>query len=469
MNVLVIYKVKRALSLKWRVKYRSPSFSRCTISFTLYLLLLPPYLLSMTVFAPIIRTASYQVLLELLFYFLLLFLALALFVTGVWIVVADLPKQKTQKDLQMRVLTYESNTLRFHPGRQPVLTKEQQRQKDKERERKKQIKRTFYKEAFHTWRILPCSLETKFFIDTLSGTTFLQKMKSLESYGSFQVSPKPCSLFPNYKPSPTILAEIQERKKVGQEILVKNQHLRWIFKRFLTKWRIQRFRLVNDTDFITLSPIDNPIHLYNFGNRCQYIFDGKSLLQHIHKRLLHHDGQIPEPLVPMNPFTNEAFTLSQMIVIHSAMKQQGHSSWTLEAFVKCKFQTQQLLNHFRKPLRLHALKSILYDYSDWDGIDLLLNFIESHHDEHNSLFHKNLYAFFLREMPDEVKIQEWRSLCRDFYQEDILAEDTDQRDIAFYRARRKTEHLCGPPHDLVAKRTFFLRSKKDASNRSGTV
>lgn len=384
-------------------------------------------------------------------------------------VVADMPKQNPHDLQQMQVLAYESNNLRFHPGVAPKVTKEEKRRK--ERERMKRKKRTIhhFREPIQTWRILPCEIEMSFFIDILSGTTFLQKMKSLETYGSFQLAPKVCPFFPNFKPNPKLVAEIHERKKVGRALLLKNQHLRWIFKRFVTKWRVKRFRFVNDTDFITLSPIENPIHIYNFSNRCQYSFDAKSLLQHIHKRLLHHDGQIPQPLFPMNPFTNESFTLGQMIGISSAMKAQGQSTWVTEAFARSKFQTEHLLNHYRKPLRLHALKSILYDYTDWDGIDLLLNFIETHHDEHTATFHKNLYTFFLREMPDEVKIQNWRRLCRQYYEEDILAEDEDQRDTAFFRVRRKTEPLCAPPHDLMAKRTFFLRSKKDDSSRSGTV
>jgi hypothetical protein len=295
-------------------------------------------------------------------------------------------------------------------------------------------------------------------------------MKSLEDFGSFYTSAKKkCDFFPKYIPDPKMVADLQLRKKFCRELLLKNQRLRWMCKKILTQWRIKRFRTVNDTDFISLSPIENPIHVYNFSNHCQYIFDAKSLLQHIHKRLLHHDGQIPQPLIPMNPFTNEAFTLSQMICIYSAIKAQGQSAWTLEAFAKSKFQIDQLLSHYRKPLRIHAVKSILYDYSDWNGKDILLNFIETHHDNHNALFQKNLYAFFLREIPDEVKIQEWRSLCRQYYEDDILADDNDQRDTAFYRIRRKTEGLCAPPHDLMVKRSLFLQSKKDASNSSRTL
>jgi hypothetical protein len=397
------------------------------------------------------------------------------FVEAVWslytISVADSPKQNHTSILQMQILAYDSKNLQFHQGSQPRMTKQQKRQKERERERKK--KNSFPQRPYQPiriWRIVPCATEYKFLIDILSGSSFLQKMKSLDTYGSFYFSSKTKSaLFPNYKPDPKLLADIQKRKQECSKLLLQNQRLRWVLKPFITQWRLKRFRTVNDADFITLSPIENPIHVYNFSNRCQYIFDAKSLLQHVHKRLLHHDGQIPHPLIPMNPFTNEPFTLSQMIGIYSAMRRQGQSVWSLEAFAQSKFQIDQLLSHYRKPLRIHALKSILYDYVDWDGIDLLLNFIEVHHEEHSAQYNKTLYTFFLREMPDEAKIQAWRSLCREFYEEDILAEDTDQRDIAFYRARRKTGPLCAPPHDLVVKRTFFLKSKKDASNRSGTV
>jgi hypothetical protein len=363
----------------------------------------------------------------------------------------------------------------FHPGRVPKLTKQEKRKKEQERQRQKE-KRLQKKgllppkprQQVRSWLILPCPIDYRFMIDILSGKTFLQKMKSLKQYGSF-LHPKPCELFPNYVPDPKFVNEIKERKKQCEIYMRGNQRLRWIFKRFFIGWKLKKAREINDSDFITLSPMNHPIRVYNLSSGCVYNFDSQSLLLHIHKRLLHNDGQIPDPLVPVNPFTNEPFSLSQLLGIHSAMKAQGKTTWTLEALAKSQFQIEHFLNIYRKPLRLHAMKSILFDYSDWEGRSTLLNFMDTHHEEHGAVFQKNLYSFFLREMPDEDKIQQWRNLCREYYEQEILAEDEDERTNAFYRVRIKTGPLCAPPHDLFVKRSFFLRSKKDGSQSSSHV
>jgi hypothetical protein len=420
------------------------------------------------------RVASQQVQQDLLFYFSLLYLAVFILVGEAWylytIVAEDWFKQTSHKSYQMQTPIGS-----FHPGRVPRLTKEQKRKKEIERQRQKE-KRLQKKgllplkprQQYRSWVILPCPVEYRFMMDILSGKTFLQKMKSLQRYGEF-LNPKPCELFPNYVPDPKFVNETKERKKQCETYMRENQRLRWIFKRFFIGWKIKNARIINDCDFITLVSMSHPIRVYNLSSGCVYNFDSQSLLLHIHKRLLHNDGQIPDPLVPVNPFTNEPFSLSQLLGIHSAMKAQGKTSWALEAFAKSQFQIERFLNINRKPLRLHAMKSILFDYSDWEGRSTLLNFMDIHHEEHGAVFQKGLYTFFLREFPDEDKIQQWRSLCREYYEQEILAEDEDERNNAFYRVRVKTGPLCAPPHDLFVKRSFFLRSKKDGSQSSRHV
>lgn len=362
----------------------------------------------------------------------------------------------------------------FSLGRVQRLTKEQQR-KEKQWKEKCKAKKLYTISSplppFQRWILLPCSLDYKFMIDVLPGTTYLQKIKSLSEYGSTFLTPckSKSTLFPDYKPNPAFLASLKARKIECKRLLLENQKLRWRFKRFVTLWRIKRFRIINDTDFITLAPISNPISIYNFAGRCTYHFEAQSILQHIHRRLLNHDGQIPDPLAPMNPYTNEPFSLPQILGVYEATKLQGKSAWTFEAFQKAKFSIDGFFLLYRKPLRLHALKSILYNYTEWEGREMLLNFIESQHEEHQALFSKNLYAFFLRELPDESKIQQWRSLCKDYYEREILAEDDDQRDIAFSIAKGKSGPLCAPPHDLIVKRDFYLKSKKDGGNSSRGV
>ena len=247
---------------------------------------------------------------------------------------------------------------------------------------------------------------------------------------------------------------------------MRNQLLRWVFKRFLNRWRTKRFKKINEVDCITLNPIQKPITIVNFPTRVIYTFESDAILEHIHKKLLHHDGQIPEPLLPQNPFTNEKFSAFQLIEIHNQAKKYGRIHWSYALFSKSQFSVDTFLKYHRKTLRIHALKSILFHQNDWDGIDLLLNFIESQHYHHGAEFNKEIYRWFLYRWADEAKITRWRDLCFEFYREEILADDDGTREGCFFAITAKTGSLCAPPSDLLAKRAIFLGLKKDGSRSS---
>ncbi len=354
----------------------------------------------------------------------------------------------------------------FHPGVMTEYTRNEVRLRRRERERKKKADkkkkhptpRTILKRP--QWRILPCDMQYSLTIDTLKGNTYIQKMEALQEYG--RCLNVKCDFFPKYEPNPQLKQQITDMRNKCIEIAKENQRIRWIFKRFLTKWRIAHLKEINDTDFMSLLPIEKEVHSYNFSHRTKYRFEASSILQDIHKKLLTASAQIPTPIRPRNPYTNETFTLPQLLGIHSQCKALGCSAWTLEAFAKCKLNLELFSQVHRKPLRIHAIKAMLYEYSDWDGMDLLLNFIESHHEEHAAIFNKHIYLWCLKEIPDEPKIQLWRSLCRDYYIDDILADDDAERDLCFHRAAQKTGSLCAPPHDLLAKRNLLLRARKSS-------
>lgn len=348
---------------------------------------------------------------------------------------------------------------KFELGRTVQLTKEQKRIREREQKRienrKKRVRTEFVPRPL--WRIVPCDKKYSFCIDTLSGNTFFQKMKSLEEFGSTYT--KKCPLFPDYKPNPALMESIQELKAGCKSVMAENQILRWKLKRFLTLWRVCHCKKINDTDFITLCPIEKPITIVSFSTRSIYTFESSSILQDIHKKLLHHSGLFPHPIFPRNPYTNENFTLSQLLNIHKQCSRFGNVSWSLEAFYRSKMSIPTFLQVQRKGLRIHALKSILFDYSDIEGTILLLNFIESQHEEHEAAFNKHLYRWCIMNIPEDHKIQAWRSFCKEYYENEIIAEDDDERDNCFVRISRKTGFLCAPPNDLLAKRNMAVHSK----------
>lgn len=347
------------------------------------------------------------------------------------------------------------STLTFHIGRAKPMTKEEKR-KRKAHQKKPQKRSLTSFSPRPQWRILPCKFQYSFMIDTLSGNSYFEKMRALEEYGTCYKK-STSSLFKDFKMNPAFLESIEEMKKECKKLCAENQILRWKFKRFVTQWRLRHFKQINDNDFNHLGTIQSPITVYIFPTRSKYTFEASSILQDIHKKLLDHDGQIPTPLFPRNPYTNQNFNLSQLLSIQEQCKQVGKAVWTLESFSKSNLNIDKFMLVHRKPLRIHALKSILYNFDDYEGIYLLLNFIESQHDEHQAHFNRPLYRWFVQKYPEEHKIQQWRRLCKEYYEEEILAEDDTERDNCFLRIVQKTGHLCAPPHDLVYKRNSVLQ------------
>jgi hypothetical protein len=350
---------------------------------------------------------------------------------------------------------------RFSFGREPTLSKKE-REKQRKRKRTSSIVIQTVVKKRPCWRILPCKSPICFTIDLLKGTTFFAKMKEIDELG-LPFLARNSKLSPNHKISQVLLERLTALKSECKKILVKNQKLRWKFKHFVSLWRLKRMKKVNDTDFVTMSNIEKPVSIAIFSTNSIYTFEAFSILREIHKKLLHHDGQIPSPMFPRNPYTNETFTFLQMIQLHKQCKEKGQSIWSLELFAKYNYNINLFLQHERKVLRINAIKSLLANLSDWQGHDLLLNFIESQHEEHEIPFQKLVYGWSIHHIPDEERIRKWKLLCSEYYINDILAEDQSDKDLSYFIVVDRSAGLCSYPSELFAKRTLFLQMKKDGT------
>jgi hypothetical protein len=361
----------------------------------------------------------------------------------------DMPKQ----DL------YDLSTMEaysFAPGRPRQETKEQKRERLRKQTKEKRRKALLFQKNVSSplsktnWCILPHHLLQgyEFWIHILRGESFLTKRQSLlEEIDRMN--------------KPIVPVEGFDRsigEKFRNEYLVKAQHvlsflhqnqkLRWIFKRFFTKARIQRFAPLNEKDPITLDSITQPIQFPSFRLRKQYIFEAKPFVRHLHNKLLHNDGQIPTPLYPKNPFTNELFSLPQMMSLIEQARQYGHSSWAIESFVASRYDIVSFSILHSKPLRLHAFRDTMAHVTDWDAIDILYDFIKSQHEVHDEPFMSVRYKWALVHAPHADRIVAWRKLCLKWYETDILLEDASMKLSFFREVETKTLPLCDIPNDL---------------------
>lgn len=349
----------------------------------------------------------------------------------------------------------------FAIGRR-VQESKYQREKRLRKRRKPTGEKASVRYAKPSWFLLPHHLANgfEFWIAMLKGDTFLTKRKSL---------------LDDIEKAKTPTSPIQD--KFRDEYLVKAQHvmsflyqnqkLRWIFKKFFTKLRLQRFPSLNDVDPITLERITQPIQFPSFAQRKTYSFEANPFVKHLHNKLTHNDGHIPDPLFPKNPFTNEAFSLSQLMSLIDQARKYSHTSWAIESFVSCRYDLTSFSTIHSKPLRLNALRATMANVSSWDSIDTLYDFIKIQHAFHNALFHMNLYKWAVNHAAKEKRIESWRKLCVKWYEVDILIDDADTKRDLFHVIEAKTFLMCSKPDELTSLRQAKSRVTTDGSRSSG--
>jgi len=359
----------------------------------------------------------------------------------------------------------------FALGRPIHETKHQKRERlrriAKEKRRKAMRTRSYQPlSPKPSWLLLPSHI-TKgfgFWLLTLKGDTYLEKKATLLTDIKRNDEPIPCIYKFDTSFSEQLRRDYKDKALLVMDLLYQNQCLRWVFKRFLTRLRIQRFQVCNEVDPITMDVITQPIQVPLFSHRKVYRFEATPFLHHLHNRLVHCDGHISRPQQMKNPLTNELFTTAQLMSLIAQAKRYGYSSWAIEAFCECQYKLSRFILIYSKPLRLHALKTTMANVTSWDSTDTLYDFIKSQHMLHEEVFRQPIYTWALHNAPYSSWIGSWRKLCVQWYEVDILVDDIDTKAMIFCGLEAKTLTLCHRPRELEILRTQMRKAKSPPSS-----
>jgi hypothetical protein len=381
----------------------------------------------------------------------------------VCIVFLHMPKQPVQfltKNQQRELQMIETLPPSFSLGKKPPKVKSR-RKRPLPQKPKCKVKRSLPTESIFqqpTIRVIPCPQSLHFSLDLLKGKTYIQKMASLYAM-------KPhiyiCSFWKETSSLSSVATKVATIKKECKDYLQKNQKYRWILKRFITLWRLKHLRQLNDVDPITLNSIVQPISVVCFATRGKYVFEASSFLHEIHQKLLQSNGQIPAPVFPRNPLTNQDLSYGQLVSIYNQCLQYGKMKWSFQGFYHARFSIRLFLILHRKSLRVNAVKTVLNTHDNYEGIDMLLDFIETQHEEHEIPYNHFIYRWCVYHLPCEKRISQWRELCRSWYEKDILLDEQIEKQHAFDCIARQSVFFCNPPYELIAKRQLILNKKKE--------
>lgn len=204
--------------------------------------------------------------------------------------------------------------------------------------------------------------------------------------------------------------------------IVKSIYLR-IFKmnRFLSglinRWRINKCikNVKNLEDPVTLDAPNKLVRVLDFPRRLSYIFEASTLRKTIESRITHSDYMFPNPLAPINPFTNSPFTRGQLLSIITQCKKLGEFSWILDRLYGSDGDLVLFALRFRQPLKILAIENHFKGSVD-KYIEEVLDFfqVEADRDE----LPEDKIASFQRRMryrPGCEFVREWIQLTRDLY------------------------------------------------------
>jgi len=204
--------------------------------------------------------------------------------------------------------------------------------------------------------------------------------------------------------------------KEFRKLIVQNQQFRWKMKRLIHRWRVLRLRQINTTDIATMEEPKDPIYLYDWSEKCKYIFEVKTILMDVLEKLQYAVELFPKPVNPRNPFTNRPLTLGQIHFLLQEIQRRGQSHWILGAFREGKYSLLFLQTVYFNPLKVNALKRIFKNPTDDICVDIVYDFILAEYEYHKTpSVSIRMWSWYLENRPNLPQIVSWRELSYKYY------------------------------------------------------
>lgn len=205
--------------------------------------------------------------------------------------------------------------------------------------------------------------------------------------------------------------------------------IRWQMRRLLAIW-LRRYidrRTDPTNDLVTLQPIIQPVHVYDFPRRRCFSFEAKTCAQAIQAALSHGRDGFSQPLEPKNLYTNRPFTYVQLVAIGNQLKVYGLEPWLLAAYREHDFRLTYYARMIHTTLTTRAIKSELRTDSEYSH-DMIIGFIEGmlyDCEIPNSAYITKVLKAALEVVPDHPLIGTFRLLTYVDYEADILGQDSN--------------------------------------------
>ena len=182
--------------------------------------------------------------------------------------------------------------------------------------------------------------------------------------------------------------ENQNRKKVEKryfgnlkelvyEAYIKEERLRFLFKRVLCLWRVHVMdkKCEIGLDPITLAEPVKKVNVYDWSNKKKFVFDAKSLATLIESRLMYQEYGFSMPQYPRNPNNNVDFTLEQLVSIYYQLKEHGELRWGFTTLKEYDFKLNIWVMYHKSALTMNSIRKSITLLDTHEDRELFSDFI----------------------------------------------------------------------------------------------
>lgn len=183
------------------------------------------------------------------------------------------------------------------------------------------------------------------------------------------------------------------------------------------RWRINKCikNCKNTEDLVTSEYPKKLVRIMDFPRRISYIFEAPTIRKIIELRITTSEYMFPNPLSPINPFTNEEFTQGQILSIISQCKKHGENNWIFDRLYASEANLRLFYLRFRQPIKILAIENH-FKGENSKYRDEVIDFFEIQVDRYNlDNDYSDKFIYRMDNRPNCSFIKEWVVLTRDFY------------------------------------------------------
>ena len=243
----------------------------------------------------------------------------------------------------------------------------------------------------------------------------------------------------------------KEKSLAIRRSVCKIMRYRFLFRKFLHKWRFSKIKLANTDDILTGEPPKKTLHIVDWARKQAHVFEAQTIMKDITARLQQHDGLFEAPQPPRNPFTNTPFTLSQTISVWNSISEAGIAvSSVFTMYRTARYSYLTFMEENAMYLRLNAHRKTFQEETSYDYKEQMLDFIHLCYTAETLEYNAAAFSYILFNEPKNHVIQKWKRLCEKYHEADIIFWNNPKK------ANDIKENVLDDTYDILSSQNYIV-------------